>query len=145
MRLAGHSLHCYRLRYERPVRWSDIVEEAAPFVLLRLQSDTGAVGVAEITVKPTWCGVTAKSLIATIGPFLPGPLPTIVAFAVWGVALAALTVIGLRGQARNAMAIAVLGTAMGLLFAPHILPYDAVLLLVPAWLVAVMICSAGSE
>ena len=34
---------------------SDIVEEAAPFVLLRLQSDTGAVGVAEITVKPTWC------------------------------------------------------------------------------------------
>jgi L-alanine-DL-glutamate epimerase-like enolase superfamily enzyme len=64
MRLAEYSLHCYRLRYERPVRWSDIVEEAAPFVLLRLQSDTGAVGVAEITVKPTWCGVTARSLIA---------------------------------------------------------------------------------
>ena len=62
MRLAEHSLHCYRLRYERPVRWSDIVEDAAPFVLLRLQSDTGAVGVAEITVKPTWCGVTARSL-----------------------------------------------------------------------------------
>jgi L-alanine-DL-glutamate epimerase-like enolase superfamily enzyme len=72
MRLAGHSLHAYRLRYERPVRWSDIVEEAAPFVLLRLQSDTGAVGVAEITVKPTWCGVTARSLIATIEEiFLP--------------------------------------------------------------------------
>jgi L-Ala-D/L-Glu epimerase len=72
MRLAEHSLHCYRLRYERPVRWSDIVEEAAPFVLLRLQSDTGAVGVAEITVKPTWCGVTARSLIATIEEvFLP--------------------------------------------------------------------------
>jgi L-Ala-D/L-Glu epimerase len=56
MRLAEHSLHCYRLRYERPV----------------LQSDTGAVGVAEITVKPTWCGVTAKSLIATLEEvFLP--------------------------------------------------------------------------
>jgi hypothetical protein len=54
MRLAEHSLHCYRLRDERPVRWSDIVEEAAPFVLLRLQSDTGLAGVAEITVKPTW-------------------------------------------------------------------------------------------
>jgi L-alanine-DL-glutamate epimerase-like enolase superfamily enzyme len=66
MRLAEYSLHCYRLRYERPVRWSDIVEEAAPFVLLRLQSDTGAVGVAEITVKPTWCGVTARSLIAAL-------------------------------------------------------------------------------
>jgi L-alanine-DL-glutamate epimerase-like enolase superfamily enzyme len=72
MRLAEHSLHSYRLRYERPVRWSDIVEEAAPFVLLRLQSDTGAVGVAEITVKPTWCGVTARSLIAAIEEvFLP--------------------------------------------------------------------------
>jgi L-Ala-D/L-Glu epimerase len=72
MRLAEHSLHAYRLRYERPVRWSDIVEDAAPFVLLRLQSDTGHVGVAEITVKPTWCGVTARSLIATIEEvFLP--------------------------------------------------------------------------
>ena len=66
MRLAEYSLHCYRLRYERPVRWSDIVEEAAPFVLLRLQGDTGVVGVGEITVKPTWCGVTAKSLIAAV-------------------------------------------------------------------------------
>jgi hypothetical protein len=75
-----------------------------------------------------------ESLIATIGPFLPGPLPTIVAFTVWGLALAALTVIGLRAGARDATAIAVLGTAMGLLFAPHMLPYDAVLLLVPAWL-----------
>src|SRR3979409_2389561 len=72
MRLAEHSLHSYRLHYERPVRWSDIVEEAAPFVLLRLQSDTEAVGVAEITVKPTWCGVTARSLIAaTEEAFLP--------------------------------------------------------------------------
>jgi L-Ala-D/L-Glu epimerase / N-acetyl-D-glutamate racemase len=72
MRLAEYSLHCYRLRYARPVRWSDIVEEAAPFVLLRLQSDAGAVGVAEITVKPTWCGVTARSLIAAIEEiFLP--------------------------------------------------------------------------
>jgi L-alanine-DL-glutamate epimerase-like enolase superfamily enzyme len=66
MRLADHRLHVYRLRYARPVRWSDIVEEAAPFVLLRLTSDSDAVGVAEITVKPTWCGVTANSLIAAI-------------------------------------------------------------------------------
>jgi L-alanine-DL-glutamate epimerase-like enolase superfamily enzyme len=72
MRLAEHELHCYRLRYERPIRWSDIVEEAAPFVLLRLQSDTGFTGVAEITVKPTWCGVTARSLVTTIEEiFLP--------------------------------------------------------------------------
>jgi L-alanine-DL-glutamate epimerase-like enolase superfamily enzyme len=66
MRLAEHRLYTYQLRYARPVRWSDIVEEAAPFVLLRLTSNTGHVGVGEITVKPTWCGVTARSLIAAV-------------------------------------------------------------------------------
>ncbi len=66
MRLAEYSLHAYRLRYTRPVQWSDIVEDAAPFVLLRLKSDAGHEGVAEITVKPTWGGVTARSLTATI-------------------------------------------------------------------------------
>jgi L-alanine-DL-glutamate epimerase-like enolase superfamily enzyme len=66
MRLADCRLYAYRLRYARPVRWSDIVEDAAPFVLLRLTSDCGAQGAAEITVKPTWCGVTARSLIAAI-------------------------------------------------------------------------------
>ena len=49
MRLAEYSLHTYALSYERPVRWSDIVEDAAPFVLLRLQDDTGAVGCAAST------------------------------------------------------------------------------------------------
>jgi L-alanine-DL-glutamate epimerase-like enolase superfamily enzyme len=66
MRLAEYQLHVYHLPYERPVKWSDIVEAAAPFVLLALTSDTGTTGVAEITVKPTWCGVTARSLIATV-------------------------------------------------------------------------------
>ncbi len=66
LRLANYRLYAYRLRYARPVRWSDIVEEAAPFVLLRLTSDCGAEGAAEITVKPTWCGVTARSLVAAV-------------------------------------------------------------------------------
>ena len=66
MRLTEYALHAYRLRYERPVQWSDIIEDAAPFVLLRLQSDSGAVGVAEVTVKPTWCGVTAGTLMAAL-------------------------------------------------------------------------------
>lgn len=51
MRLAAHSLHTYSLPYERPVRWSDIVEESAQFILLRLDSDTGHTGVAEMTIK----------------------------------------------------------------------------------------------
>lgn len=66
MRLVGYSLHSYALRYERPVKWSDIVEDAAPFVLLRLEDESGAVGVGEITVKPTWCGATGRSLIAAV-------------------------------------------------------------------------------
>jgi L-alanine-DL-glutamate epimerase-like enolase superfamily enzyme len=71
-RLARHQLYAYRLPYARPVRWSDIVEEASPFVLLRLTADDGSEGVGEIAVKPTWCGVTAKSLIATVEDvFLP--------------------------------------------------------------------------
>ena len=65
-RLASCGLYAYQLRYARPVRWSDIIEETAPFLLLRLTSDCGAEGVAEITVKPTWCGVTVRSLVATV-------------------------------------------------------------------------------
>jgi L-Ala-D/L-Glu epimerase len=72
MHLRDHRLYTYRLRYARPVRWSDIVEEAAPFVLLRLIADDGTEGVAEITVKPTWCGVSARSLTAAIDDvFIP--------------------------------------------------------------------------
>ncbi|HUC49211.1 MAG TPA: mandelate racemase/muconate lactonizing enzyme family protein [Xanthobacteraceae bacterium] len=72
MRLRDHRLYTYRLRYAQPVRWSDIVEDAAPFVLLRLIADDGSEGVAEITVKPTWCGVSARSLIAAIDDiFIP--------------------------------------------------------------------------
>jgi L-alanine-DL-glutamate epimerase-like enolase superfamily enzyme len=66
MRLAKYSLHAYELPYARPVMWSDISEKAAPFVLLHLTADSGEEGVAEVTVKPTWGGVTARSLIAAI-------------------------------------------------------------------------------
>ena len=66
MRLVDYSLHPYRLRYARPVQWSDVVEDSAPMMLLRLVADTGAVGVGEITVKPTWCGATARSLAVAI-------------------------------------------------------------------------------
>lgn len=72
MRLRDHRLYTYRLPYARPVRWSDIVEDAAPFVLLRLIANDGSEGVAEVAVKPTWCGVSARSLIAAIDDiFIP--------------------------------------------------------------------------
>jgi L-alanine-DL-glutamate epimerase-like enolase superfamily enzyme len=66
MRLARWSVDSYILPYEREVRWSDVVESAAQFVLLRLESDSGHAGVAEATVKPTWSGVTRRTLEASV-------------------------------------------------------------------------------
>ena len=72
MRLASYSLHVYRLPYERPVRWSDITEDAAQFLLIRLVSDTGHTGVAEITIKPTWTGASLRGLAAALDDiFIP--------------------------------------------------------------------------
>lgn len=66
MRLAHSSLHAYCLPYARPVKWSDIIEEGGSFLLLRLESDTGHTGVAELTLKPTWTGQGLKSLSASL-------------------------------------------------------------------------------
>jgi Glycosyltransferase family 87 len=94
-----------------------------------------------------------ESLIATLAPFLPGSWPTYVGFALWGLVLIALTALAIQGpqpalsRARgreflasdggmesSAEGLAVLFTATGLVFAPHALPYDIVLLAVPIWL-----------
>lgn len=66
MRLARCTLHAYRLPYERPVRWSDIVEEGGTFLMLHLQSHDGHEGVAEMTVKPTWTGFGLEGLRASL-------------------------------------------------------------------------------
>ena len=66
MRLGRWSLACYRLAYEREIRWADGVENAGVFALLRLESSGGAVGIAEATLKPTWSGVSPRSLAATL-------------------------------------------------------------------------------
>lgn len=72
MQLAHHALYHYRLPYERPVRWSDIVEEAAEFLLLRLTSNSGHEGVAEMTIKPTWTGASLRTLVSSLEDvFLP--------------------------------------------------------------------------
>lgn len=66
MRLARWSLDSYSLPYEREVRWSDVVESEAQFVSLRLEADSGHSGVAEVTVKPTWSGVSRRVLEASV-------------------------------------------------------------------------------
>ena len=70
MRLVNWSFHTCRLPYERPVQWSDVVEDAADFLLLRLDSDTGHTGVAEMTLKPTWTGASRRGLVAALEDML---------------------------------------------------------------------------
>jgi L-alanine-DL-glutamate epimerase-like enolase superfamily enzyme len=66
MKLARWSLHFYRLPYRREVVWSNAVESAGLFALLRLESDDGVAGIAEGTLKNTWSGVSPRSLQAAL-------------------------------------------------------------------------------
>jgi L-Ala-D/L-Glu epimerase len=66
MQLASCELHAYCLPYERPVKWSDIVEEGGTFLMLRLRSADGQEGVAEMTTKPTWTGFGLQALSAAL-------------------------------------------------------------------------------
>jgi hypothetical protein len=75
-----------------------------------------------------------ESLIATLAPVLPGRLATVLGFTLWALALAAVAVVALRRGRAHPVAVAVLATAVAILFSPHALPYDTVLLAVPAWL-----------
>lgn len=85
-----------------------------------------------------------ESLIGTVAPLLPGSSGTYVGFAIWALVLIALLSAALLrplehapGTPRNITMAAVMTTA-GLLFAPHALPYDLVLLVIPGWLTFVL-------
>ena len=72
LRLARWTLHPIRLPYVREVSWSDTVESAADYLLLELETTDGVRGIAEATVKPTWSGVSLRSLATTLEAlFLP--------------------------------------------------------------------------
>jgi len=72
VKLANWSIHPVELAYFRPVVWANGVEAGAPLLILRLVADDGSVGAAEVTVKPTWYGVSYKSLIGALEDiFLP--------------------------------------------------------------------------
>jgi L-Ala-D/L-Glu epimerase len=66
MRIERADLHGYRLPYRRPVRWFNSSEDDAVFVALRLVSEEGACGLAEAPVKPTWSGMSPRSLVAVV-------------------------------------------------------------------------------
>jgi L-alanine-DL-glutamate epimerase-like enolase superfamily enzyme len=70
MRIAEWSLHFCRLPYARPVRWFNSIEDGAVLALLRLVADDGAVGIAEAPLRPTWSGVSPRSLAAVLEDLL---------------------------------------------------------------------------
>src|SRR2546429_276531 len=78
-----------------------------------------------------WLG-SSESLVATLAPLLPSRVATVAGFTAWGIVLGVLAVIAMR--TRGSMPVAALATAMAVLFSPHALPYDTVLLALPAWL-----------
>lgn len=78
-----------------------------------------------------WLG-SSESLVATLAPLFPSRVATVAGFSAWGIALGVLAVIAMR--TRGSMPVAALATAMAVLFSPHALPYDTVLLALPAWL-----------
>jgi L-alanine-DL-glutamate epimerase-like enolase superfamily enzyme len=66
------SLYGVMLPYWKVVHWASTTEAAAPLAILRLVSDTGAVGTAEVTVKPSWYGSSFRTLAADLEDlFLP--------------------------------------------------------------------------
>jgi Glycosyltransferase family 87 len=80
-----------------------------------------------------WLG-SNESLAGSLAPLLPGHAGIVAAFVVWSVSLGWLAVIAARS--RGSDAIGVLATTVAVLLSPHALPYDLVLLAVPAWLAA---------
>ena len=64
MKIARWSLDFYRLAYRRRIVWANAVEDAGVYALLRVESDDGAAGIAEGTIKATWSGVSPASLAA---------------------------------------------------------------------------------
>lgn len=66
MRYLDCAIYSYSLPYHRPQTWSDMREEAAAYVMLRLRDRDGTVGLAEATVKPTWSGHTIGSMVSTL-------------------------------------------------------------------------------
>lgn len=66
MKLAGWSIHFYRLQYRRAVTWAYASESSSDYALLQLTADDGTVGIAEGVVKPARTGFSPRSLAATL-------------------------------------------------------------------------------
>jgi len=66
MKLERVELFSYSLRYRQKVMWSDIQEDSADYVLLKLTDTEGRVGLGEATVKPSWSGHSVGTMLCTL-------------------------------------------------------------------------------
>jgi L-alanine-DL-glutamate epimerase-like enolase superfamily enzyme len=73
-RIERVELYPVRIPYPRPMQWASLAEDAAQYMVLKLTTDTGFVGVAEGTVKTTWTGSTLRSLGVVFEELFAGPL-----------------------------------------------------------------------
>lgn len=63
-----------RIPYPRPMQWATVSEDAASYMLLKLTTKDGLVGVSEGTVKTTWTGTTLRSLAVAFEELFIPPL-----------------------------------------------------------------------
>ena len=141
-----HYLPVYLILLLAGRRWSALAGAAGGSLLVALSPllAGGLAGVASMIWSALESGQGVirynESLIGTLAPLLPGSFATYVGFAIWVLALIGLSCLALfrpltEGcSGTRAMTMGVLMTSAGLLFAPHALAYDLVLLAVPAWI-----------
>jgi L-alanine-DL-glutamate epimerase-like enolase superfamily enzyme len=76
MRIAGFDLRLVTIPYAEPVEWAKVTERELRFLVLRLQTDEGLYGLAEVKTNPTWSGhslaMTAQALREIYEPLLVG-------------------------------------------------------------------------
>ncbi len=85
MRISHFELRVLELPYKEPVRWRSVAEASGRYLLLRICTDEGAFGIAEVTDKPAWTGSTPERtaqllreiyepLLIGVDPLPPGPV-----------------------------------------------------------------------
>jgi L-alanine-DL-glutamate epimerase-like enolase superfamily enzyme len=58
--ISHFEIRVLELPYKEPVRWRSVAERSGEYLLLRICTDEGAFGIAEVTDKPAWTGSTAQ-------------------------------------------------------------------------------------
>ena len=65
LKIERSDILAYRLAYRRPVRWFNSSEGYGTFLALRLIAG-GVEGMADVTIKPTWAGLSPRAMAALL-------------------------------------------------------------------------------